>query len=245
VTPAEKGQPDPPEGHRDRLVAIGKAIRLRRVELDMKRTQLAELAGLSYAYVAEIENGTKQASSKALWALGHALDLEPHELLALAALVGSSDRGPGTPARESAVSSHLRRLGVASAWMRELPAGCLIDALGSSRAVMVEPPPSPEDASVQGPPSPEAPAASAGGGRRASWFHLAPGAASTGADPGDAGEAASEPAGAPDLPDVLARLEVALDGVPEERAELALMLALDECRTRRIVREELERRTEH
>jgi transcriptional regulator with XRE-family HTH domain len=207
----------------------------------MKRTQLAELAGLSYAYVAEIENGTKQASSKALWALGHALGLEPHELLALAALIGAPEQAAGTRERESAVSSHLRRLG-ASAWMRELPAGGLIDALGSSRAVMVEPPPSPDDDSVPGPPSPEAPAAPAGGGRRASWFHLAPGAASAGADPGDAGEAASKPAGAPDLPDVLARLEVALDGVPEERAELALMLALDERRTRRIVREELDRR---
>jgi hypothetical protein len=35
---------------------------------------------------------------------------------------------------------------------------------------------------------------------------------------------------------------MALEGLPDERAELALMLALDERRTRRIVREELDRR---
>jgi hypothetical protein len=46
------------------------------------------------------------------------------------------------------------------------------------------------------------------------------------------------PAGRPELVDLLDRL----DGVPDERAELALMLTLDERRTRRIVREELDRR---
>ncbi|MGH8975914.1 MAG: hypothetical protein ACRD0C_22230, partial [Acidimicrobiia bacterium] len=150
------------------------------------------------------------------------------------------------------------RLGVPSAWTREVATGGLFEDLVAGRFVAapssapslpLAPPPPPaadlpplsEDASVQGAPSPEAPAASPGGRRQASWFHVTPGAAFA-ADPGDAGEAASEADGPPDLPDVLARLELALEGVPEERAELALMLALDERRTRRIVREEMDRR---
>jgi transcriptional regulator with XRE-family HTH domain len=143
----------------------------------VSRGELAEEAGLSYTYVSEIENGTKQASSKALHRVAEALGLEAHELMASAA-TWESDRPPAD-------------------------------------AAMVPPPP---------------PAA-----RRAHnperWFHA---------------EALSAPALEPaptELPEVLARIAAALDGVPDERAELALMLSLDERRTRRIVREELDRRS--
>jgi transcriptional regulator with XRE-family HTH domain len=212
VTTSEKG-------HRDLLSSIGKAIRLRRVELDMKRSELAQRAGLSYAYVAEIENGTKQASSKALWVLAKALGLEPHELMAFAARVE-------TPAAERSPvgSPRLLRMEVPGAW------------------------------SVTGSPSPAAEA-----GR--SWFHVSPGAAQgapaaarmaaargstadQAAEQSDDHSDADEPGGPgapPGLPDILARLEMVLEGLPDERAELALMLALDERRTRRIVREELGR----
>jgi transcriptional regulator with XRE-family HTH domain len=167
------------EDHREkaRRAALGKAIRLHRVERDVSRGELAEEAGLSYTYVSEIENGTKQASSKALHRVAEALGLEAHELMASAA-TWESDRPPAD-------------------------------------AAMVPPPP---------------PAA-----RRAHnperWFHA---------------EALSAPALEPaptELPEVLARIAAALDGVPDERAELALMLSLDERRTRRIVREELDRRS--
>jgi transcriptional regulator with XRE-family HTH domain len=187
------------QGHRDLLAAIGKAIRLRRVERDMKRAELAERAGLSYAYVSEIENGTKQASSKALWGLARALGLQPHELMASAARMETPDRAP---------------------------------------------------MEAQAPPDPLA-GAGAGEARRATWFHLAPSAASAtyassagapaAARPDDPGGPADS-AGPPGLPDLLHRLADVLEGVPDERAELALVLALDERRTRRIVREELDRR---
>ncbi|MDQ3943770.1 MAG: hypothetical protein M3357_01155, partial [Actinomycetota bacterium] len=65
-------------------------------------------------------------------------------------------------------------------------------------------------------------------------------AAEQSADQSDVDEPGG-PGAPPGLPDILARLETVLEGVPDERAELALMLALDERRTRRIVREELGR----
>ena len=150
-----------------RRAALGKAIRLHRVERDVSRGELADGAGLSYTYVSEIENGTKQASSKALRQVAEALGLEAHQLLASAA-TWESDRHP------------------------------------------------------------------AGGHER--WFH----ADSLSAR---AAEPSSTAAGSPELPEILARIAAALDGVSDERAELALMLSLDERRTRRIVREELDRRS--
>src|SRR5438093_1591631 len=45
---------------------LGRAIHLRRVELNLKRPELARRAELSYPYVSEIENGMKTPSTKAL-----------------------------------------------------------------------------------------------------------------------------------------------------------------------------------
>jgi transcriptional regulator with XRE-family HTH domain len=165
------------EDHREkaRRAALGKAIRLHRVERDVSRGELAEVAGLSYTYVSEIENGTKQASSKALHRVAEALGLEAHQLMASAA-AWESDRPP-------------------------------------AEAAMAPPPPA-----TRGPHNPER------------WFHSR-----------SLSAPALEPATS-ELPEVLARIAAALDGVPDERAELALMLSLDERRTRRIVREELDRR---
>lgn len=177
------------QSRRDPLGGVGKAIQLRRVELGMKRAGLAERAGLSYSYVAEIENGTKRTSTQALCVLAEALGLEPHQLLEAATHLDPTPSPAPTPAPD------------------------LADSLARARAVRV-----------------------AGSGP-SSWFHGTrhwPSRAWT-RQPGDA-EAALE------LPEVIARLEAALEGVPDERAELALMLALDERRTRRIVREELGRR---
>jgi DNA-binding XRE family transcriptional regulator len=174
--------------------ALGKAIRLRRVELDLGRADLAREADVSYTYVSEIENGTKQASSKTLWRIARALGLEPHELMAAAA--------------QWSEASH------PSAGARALPAE--LDSLAGVGAVRV------------------APAAPEG----SRWFHAAAAPSRSKTPKGSS----SAPAGAPELVEVLDRVAAALNGVPDERAELALMLALDERRTRRIVREELDRR---
>lgn len=65
----------------DDAVRLGRAVQLRRVELGIKRPELARRSGLSYPYVSEIENGLKSPSAKALRQLAEALDLTPAALL--------------------------------------------------------------------------------------------------------------------------------------------------------------------
>ena len=62
--------------------ALGRAIKVRRTDLGMSRTELAERVGLSYPYLSEIENGKKRPSDRVLRALAQALDLRTHELVA-------------------------------------------------------------------------------------------------------------------------------------------------------------------
>lgn len=61
--------------------ALGRTIRVYRAARDMGRRDLAELSGVSYSYLAEIEKGTKYPSTKALHAIAEALGLSPAELL--------------------------------------------------------------------------------------------------------------------------------------------------------------------
>ncbi|SRR5712692_3859350 len=67
---------------------LGRAVHLRRVELGLKRPELAKRAELSYPYVSEIENGLKTPSTKALRQLAAALDLSPAELIERADRLG-------------------------------------------------------------------------------------------------------------------------------------------------------------
>jgi transcriptional regulator with XRE-family HTH domain len=69
---------------------LGRAIQLRRVELGLKRPQLAKRAELSYPYLSEIENGMKSPSTKALRQLAAALELSPAELIVLAERLGGA-----------------------------------------------------------------------------------------------------------------------------------------------------------
>jgi transcriptional regulator with XRE-family HTH domain len=81
---------------------LGPAIKLRRVELGISRRELADAAGLSYPYVAEIENGAKPGSANARQAIAEALGMRQHELLAwseaLAARPRTPAAGPPVPA---------------------------------------------------------------------------------------------------------------------------------------------------
>src|SRR3954447_2344209 len=61
---------------------LGRAIRVRREQLDLKRRQLHEAAGISYPYLSEIENGAKEPSPQRLRAIAEALQTTPEELLA-------------------------------------------------------------------------------------------------------------------------------------------------------------------
>lgn len=165
-----------------------------------------------------------------LWRLAKILGLEPHELLATATRWESRpEPSPSTIDAARRVSANTRARMQRSRAARFLP-----------------------DASVASP------------GPARSWFHADDAAPMAAAAPPDDLESATSgqtgppaatpvdgagPTGGtslprdPDLPTVLGWVNDALADVPDERAELALMLALDERRIRRIVREELDRRT--
>src|SRR6202521_4846012 len=66
---------------KDFYEALGRAIKVTRVELGLERKELARLSGLSYPYLSEIEKGKKRASTEALLAIAQALGLRQSELL--------------------------------------------------------------------------------------------------------------------------------------------------------------------
>ena len=70
-----------PPGEPGYYLALGRAIKVLRTERGIERKDLAEAAGVSYAYLSEIENGKKRPSSKSLVAIAEALGLRPYELL--------------------------------------------------------------------------------------------------------------------------------------------------------------------
>lgn len=69
---------------------FGRALASARAERGLKRMQLKEASGLSYPYIAELENGGKFPSQKALQALADALEMSPSELLARAEAIESA-----------------------------------------------------------------------------------------------------------------------------------------------------------
>ncbi|MBN2114404.1 MAG: helix-turn-helix transcriptional regulator [Acidimicrobiia bacterium] len=62
--------------------ALGRTIQVLRTDQGLDRKDLADRAGISYSYLAAIENGKKPPSSKVLFAIASALGLLSHELLA-------------------------------------------------------------------------------------------------------------------------------------------------------------------
>ena len=84
--------PSDDEDFRERL---GRAVRLRRTEIGMKRRELAEQAELSYPYISEIENGSKEPSNRALRQIAAALDVSSADLGELADRM-TVDGSPGS-----------------------------------------------------------------------------------------------------------------------------------------------------
>lgn len=64
--------------------ALGRALKVLRAERGLERKDLAEMAGLSYPYVSEIESGKKRPSSRAVLALAEALGVPAHHLWEMA-----------------------------------------------------------------------------------------------------------------------------------------------------------------
>ncbi len=61
--------------------ALGKAIKIRRVEADFSQEQLAELCGIDRTYMSNIERGKRQPSMKTLRTIANALKTKTSELL--------------------------------------------------------------------------------------------------------------------------------------------------------------------
>jgi transcriptional regulator with XRE-family HTH domain len=98
-----------PEEDAEFYEAVGRAIKVHRAERGLGRKRLAELAGVSYPYLSEIENGRKRPSSRALVAIAEGLGLRPHELLETAESLGpSAGSGPPLASWEPAVERHDR-----------------------------------------------------------------------------------------------------------------------------------------
>jgi len=90
------GDKRPPDD--DLRRALGRVIAMRRAELGLKRNDLRDRSDLSYPYLAELENGTKQPSQAALAAIAEALELRPSELLERAeALLAGEEVRTGSP----------------------------------------------------------------------------------------------------------------------------------------------------
>ena len=60
---------------------LGRAIKVARTEQGVERKELARLSGVSYPYLAEIEQGVKRPSTEALIPIAQALGLKQSELL--------------------------------------------------------------------------------------------------------------------------------------------------------------------
>jgi transcriptional regulator with XRE-family HTH domain len=85
--------------------ALGRTIQVLRTDQGLDRKDLAARTGISYSYLAAIENGKKPPSSKVLFAIAGALGLRSHELLASVETRFHRQRAPMAPARFAAPSA--------------------------------------------------------------------------------------------------------------------------------------------
>ena len=83
---------------------LGLALVARRKALGLGRPDLANMASLSYPYVAELEKGRKVPSQDALERLAAALEVAPAELVALGDRLGRDAADGGRP--QALPSSH-------------------------------------------------------------------------------------------------------------------------------------------
>lgn len=60
--------------------AFGRAVKIRRVELDISQEELADKAGMARSFVSGIELGNKAASITSVWRLARALNCTPSDL---------------------------------------------------------------------------------------------------------------------------------------------------------------------
>jgi transcriptional regulator with XRE-family HTH domain len=93
--------PHPPE----EFEYFGRAVASTRSALGIKRKELAKVVGMSYPYLAEIENGQKMPAPTMLARIAAALHVTPSRLMALADALEAEEKAgwpPGWPARVDA-----------------------------------------------------------------------------------------------------------------------------------------------
>jgi transcriptional regulator with XRE-family HTH domain len=83
----------------DLLSAIGETLRAERTERGLTLKKVAEGAHVSVSYLAEIERGEKDPSSKVLENIARSLDIEVSELLIR--IAASLEPAPVVPVRNS------------------------------------------------------------------------------------------------------------------------------------------------
>jgi transcriptional regulator with XRE-family HTH domain len=114
--------------------ALGRAIKVARTQQDLSRKSLAERAGVSYAYLSDIETGRGRPSSKALLAVAGALGRTPSELLHEAELYGAMREMADPHASPPAIGAAPRSPWFhASAGDRPAPAPQSLPASGPTR----------------------------------------------------------------------------------------------------------------
>lgn len=64
----------------DVLVAFGKAVKIKRVEVGISQLELAGKSGLARSFLSGIELGTKKPTTESVWRLAEALECMPSDL---------------------------------------------------------------------------------------------------------------------------------------------------------------------
>ena len=72
-------------GKKDRYAGLARLLRTRRHELGKTRSEVADLAGLSYPYIAQLEGGYRAPSPSSVHGLAAALELPVEDLMGAAA----------------------------------------------------------------------------------------------------------------------------------------------------------------
>lgn len=75
-------------------VALGRAIAAARSEQGVKRMELAKRSGVSYPYLSELENGTKQGSTQKIGLIAEALGMTTSQLMARAEALAMGSEAP-------------------------------------------------------------------------------------------------------------------------------------------------------
>lgn len=108
------------------LRSFGRALRVARTVRGVKRRDIAQRTGLSYAYLSQVERGVRTPSSRAMQAIADALDMTASELLAMADSTADTTPHDGVGASAPSVPDETQR---SSRWFSAPPAPMAMGAM--------------------------------------------------------------------------------------------------------------------